>query len=165
MVKALDGRYEAGRRAQVKVKLERTADCVVAGFRRFDDQALVGSLLLGLYDGDVLRHVGVVTSLGARQRAEVSGVVAPCVTELVGHPWARGFGLERSPLGRLKGSAGRWTPELELDWVPLRPELVAEVAFDHAEARRFRHPARFRRWRPDRDPATCTIDQLDRGRG
>ena len=157
------GLYEPGVRAMLKVKTERTAECVVAGFRWRADEEALGSLLLGLYadDGD-LRHVGVVTSFSAERRREVLDAVRPLATSLQGHPWERGFGLGKSPLGRLLGAAGRWVPgEMELDWVPLRPELVAEVAYDQLDAHRFRHPARFRRWRPDREARSCALDQLD----
>jgi ATP-dependent DNA ligase len=152
--------YQAGRRAMVKVKLERTADCVVAGLRLFPDGRL-SSLLLGLYDeARSLRHVGVVTSFPHEDRVVLPGVLAPLAVPLEQHPWRGGFLIERSPLGRLKGSAGRWTPEMEHDWVPLRPERVIEAAYDQLDAERFRHAARFRRWRFDRDPASCTIDQV-----
>src|SRR5215212_6982015 len=128
-------RYEPGRRAMVKVKHERTADCVVAGFRWLVERPLPSSLLL--------------------ER------LAPLVVPLQGHTWEHGFRLAGSPTGRLKGSAGSWTPsEMEQDWVPVAPELVAEIAYDQRDHRRFRHPGRFRRWRPDRDPASCTFDQL-----
>jgi ATP-dependent DNA ligase len=84
----------------------------------------------------------------------------PLVAPLAGHPWEGGFGLEGGALGRLKGTAGRWTPDMPRDWVPLRPERVAEVSYDAVEGLRFRHPARFLRWRPDRDAESCRIDQL-----
>lgn len=155
-----DLRYEAGKRAMVKVKLDRTADCVVAGVRVFAD-GVVASLLLALYDGDRLRHVGVASSFPQWRRLELALELAPHVVELEGHPWEHGFGLEGGPLGRLKGAAGRWTPDLERDWVPLRPERVCEVGYDTIEGWRFRHPVRFRRWRPDRDPESCTYEQLD----
>jgi ATP-dependent DNA ligase len=77
------------------------------------------------------------------------------------HPWRAGFAIERSPLGRLLGSASRWTPEMGLDWLPLAPRRVVEVAFDQVDGTRFRHPARFVRWRPDRDPRSCSIDQIE----
>ena len=154
--------YQPGVRAMVKVKTERTADCVVAGFRWTGDAPSLGSLLLGLYDdAGELRHVGVVTSFTQARRKEVLDDLAPLVTEIEGHPWERGFGLERSPLGRLLGAAGRWAPgEMVRDWTPIRPERVCEVAYDQLDDHRFRHPARFRRWRPDRDPRSCTLDQL-----
>lgn len=165
VAKPADLHYEPGRRAMLKVKRERTADCVVAGFRWYrDDPAEVGSLLLGLYDADgALRHVGVVTSFGREQRRRLAAALQPIEVPLAGHPWEHGFGLERSPMGRLKGAAGRWEPGRGTpDWTPLAPTLVAEVAFDAFEGRRFRHPARFKRWRPDRDARSCTFDQLDR---
>jgi ATP-dependent DNA ligase len=149
-----------------KVKPERTAECVVAGFRAvLDRRPLVASLLLGLYeerDGeDLLRHVGVVSAFPDRLRAELVRDLAPHAVPLERHPWAAGFALEGGPMGRLAGSAGRWTPDLEHDWVPLAPELVCEVAYDQVDGHRLRHPARWRRWRPDRSPRSCRIDQLD----
>lgn len=163
VVKASDLRYEPGRRAMVKVKRERTADCVVAGFRCFGDapEPELSSLLLGVYDvTGQLVHVGVARGGGAAARAALLRDLAPFVTGLPGHPWEAGFGLGPSPLGRLKGAAGRWTPDLDQDWVPVRPVLVAEVAYDQLDVDKFRHPARFRRWRPDRDPGSCTLDQF-----
>lgn len=154
-----DQRYEPGRRSMVKVKNVRTADCVVAGLRVHPDGG-VGSLLLGAYDGEVLRHVGVASSLARPVRAEMRQDLAPLVAELAAHPWELGFALEGGALGRLKGTAGRWSPDMPRDWVPLRPERVAEVSYDHLEGYRFRHPARFRRWRPDRDARSCTIEQF-----
>ena len=156
--------YVAGRRAMIKVKPERTADCVVAGYRWFaDDPREVGSLLLGLYDGATLVHVGVVTSFTRAQRRALVDELAPLVVPLRDHPWEYGFGLGHSPMGRLKGSAGRWEPSMgPPDWTPLAPSLVAEVAYDSFEQQRFRHPARFRRWRPDRDARSCTFAQLER---
>ena len=153
--------YEPGRRVMVKVKHERTADCVVAGLRLFTDRPVLSSLLLALHDeaGD-LRHVGVVTSFPVADRARILDELTPLVIPLAEHPWRDGFLIGRSPVGRLKGSAGRWTPEMEHDWVPLRPERVCEVGFDQLDVDRFRHPARFRRWCPDREPRSCTLDQL-----
>jgi ATP-dependent DNA ligase len=158
--------YEAGRRSQawLKVKPVRTADCVAAGFRWVEGRPLVASLLLGLYDasGD-LRHVGVAASFPGTRRRELVDELRPAMTSLAGHPWEHGFALERGPMGRLKGSAGAWDPAtMEQDWVPLRPELVCEVGYDQVDATgRWRHPARFLRWRPDRDPASCTFDQIE----
>ncbi|HEV3407064.1 MAG TPA: ATP-dependent DNA ligase [Gaiellaceae bacterium] len=155
--------YQPGVRAMVKVKTERTADCVVAGFRWMADRPLLGSLLLGLHDeAGGLRHVGVVTSFTQARRQEVLDELAPLVTEIEGHPWEHGFGLDPSPLGRLLGAAGRWAPgEMARDWIPVRPERVCEVAYDQIDGYRFRHPARFRRWRPDREPRSCALDQLE----
>jgi ATP-dependent DNA ligase len=162
MAKHVHGAYTPGRREWVKVKRERTADCVVAGFRWNAARPTLGSLLLGLYDDRArLRHVGVCTSFTAKRREELLEELRPLVVPLEGHPWEHGFGLERSPVGRLLGAAGRWTPEeMELEWVPLAPERVAEVAYDQVDGLRFRHAARFRRWRPDRDPRSCTVEQL-----
>jgi ATP-dependent DNA ligase len=163
VAKRHDLRYRAGIRAMVKVKHEQTADCVVAGLRLRVDAPVVGSLLLGLYDdAGELRHVGVASSFSAERRRELLDDLRPHVTRLEGHPWERGFLLAGSPMGRLKGAAGRWSAdEMELDWFPLAPRLVCEVAYDHVDEDRFRHVARFRRWRPDRDPRSCLLEQLD----
>ena len=153
--------YQPGKRAMVKVKTLRTADCVVAGYRPFVDSPAVSSLLLALYDdAGALHHVGVVQAFTDRERAELVDDLVPLRIPLTEHPWAGGFLIGRSPMGRLKGSAARWTPDMEHDWVPLRPERVVEVAFDQVDGTRFRHPARLVRWRPDREPRSCTLDQL-----
>jgi ATP-dependent DNA ligase len=155
--------YRPGAREMLKVKLERTVDCVVGGFRVFEDMALA-SLLLALYDErGGLEHIGVASSFSERQRAELVADLAPHVTRLEGHPWERGFLTGGAPMGRLPGAAGRWTPDMALDWIPTRPELICEVTYDHLDGRRLRHPARFRRWRPDREPRSCTFAQIDRG--
>jgi ATP-dependent DNA ligase len=164
VVKAPDGRYEPGARAMLKVKLERTADCVVAGLRGTPDpEPRATSLLLGLYDENgALQHVGVAGSLGRRRGQEVLAALGPYATDLAGHPWEHGFLMQGGPTGRLKGAAGRWDPAtMPLDWVPLRPERVAEVAYEQLDGHRFRHPGRFRRWRDDREPASCRVEQLD----
>ena len=162
VAKPRDGRYEPGKRTMLKVKRERTAECVVAGVRLFVDRPVLSSLVLALYDGaGALHHVGVVTSFPVAQRAPLLAELAPLAIPLEEHPWRAGFTITRSPLGRLKGAAGRWMPGMGHDWIPLRPERVCEVAFDQVDGYRFRHPARFRRWRPDRDPRSCTVDQLD----
>jgi ATP-dependent DNA ligase len=153
--------YAPGARTMVKVKPERTADCVVAGFRWLADRPLPSSLLLGLYDGGELHHVGVVSSFAAPQRERLLERLRPLVVDLEGHPWERGFLLDGGATGRLLGAAGRWTPDMVHDWTPVAPELVCEVAYDQLDGLRFRHPARFRRWRPDREPASCRFDQLD----
>ncbi len=153
--------YEPGRRSMLKVKMERTADCVVAGLRWLTDRPAIGSLLLGLFsDRGELGHVGVVSSFTEQARTRFLEELSPLAVPLQDHPWSTGFLIERSPLGRLKGAAGRWTPDMAQDWLPLRLERVAEVAFDRFDRDRFRHPARFVRWRPDRDPRSCTFDQL-----
>ncbi|MCU1279993.1 MAG: ATP-dependent ligase, partial [bacterium] len=162
VAKPCELRYLPGKRAMVKVKRERTADCVVAGFRWFGDQRVVGSLLLGLYDGAELRHIGVSSAFSGARRAELADELRGDVVPLRGHPWAHGFGLGPSPMGRLPGAAGRWDPtEMTQDWVPLAPSRVVEVAYDHIDGTRFRHPARFVRWRPDREPRSCTFAQLE----
>jgi ATP-dependent DNA ligase len=155
-------RYEEGARRMVKVKRERTADCVVAGFRWLGDRPLPSSLLLGLYDDGELRHVGVASAFAEAHRRQLLEELAPYVVPLEGHPWEQGFLLAGSPTGRLRGAAGRWAPEeMEQDWTPIAPELVCEVAYEQVDDHRFRHPARFRRWRPDRDARSCTLEQLD----
>ena len=154
--------YQPGRRAIWKVKVERTADCVVGGIRVFDDHPLVASLLLGLYDArGKLLHVGVASAFTVERRAGIYRDLRPLFVPLEDHPWSRGFGLEASPLGRLGRAAGRWTPELAPDWIPVRPERVCEVSFDQWQDDRFRHPTRFKHWRFDRDPESCTLDQTD----
>ena len=161
VAKPRDASYQPGTRAMVKVKRERTADCVVAGFRFLADRPLPSSLLLGLYDATgSLEHVGVASSFTEREREKVLEMLAPLIVPLEGHPWERGFLLAGGSVGRLKGSAGRWVPGMEMDWVPLAPELACEVAYDQLDGDRFRHPARFRRWRPDREPRSCTFDQF-----
>jgi ATP-dependent DNA ligase len=155
--------YEPGARAMVKVKHERTADCVVAGFRWFVDRPLPSSLLLGLYDdAGALCHIGIASSFSEARRRELLEEIGPYVSDLAGHPWEHGFLLSGGATGKLRGAAGRWSPEeMEQDWTPLAPVLVCEVAFDQVDGNRLRHPARFRRWRPDLDPQGCTLAQLE----
>jgi ATP-dependent DNA ligase len=156
--------YQPGRRAMIKVKTLHTIECVVAGYRPYVDTPALSSLLLALFDDvGALHHVGVVQAFTDRERVELVEELAPLRVPLEAHPWANGFLIGRSPTGRLKGSAARWTPEMDHDWVPLRPERVAEVAFDQLDGTRFRHPARLVRWRPDREARSCTLDQLDAG--
>jgi ATP-dependent DNA ligase len=154
--------YRPGERALIKVKQERTADCVVAGFRLFEDRPLPSSLLLGVYDdAGSLRHVGLASSFAEAQRPGLLETLRPRAIPLERHPWRDGFLLEGSPMGRMRGAAARWTPDMGLDWIPLEPKLVCEVVYDHLDVDRFRHPARFRRFRPDRDPRSCTFAQFD----
>ena len=160
VAKALDLRYQPGKRAMIKVKRARTVDCVLAGMRVVRGPAL-SSLLLGLWHGDELRHLGVCSQFTRARRAELVAELAPLMMSLEGHPWEHGFHVGRSPMGRLPGSAGRWDPaEMERDWIPLRPERVIEVSYDHLDDQRFRHPGHFVRWRPDRDARSCTFEQL-----
>jgi ATP-dependent DNA ligase len=162
VAKQRDLRYEPGVRAMVKVKRERTADCVVAGFRWLVDRPLPSSLLLGLYDdAGELQHVGVATSFTETRRRELLDELAPLVVPIAGHPWEHGFLTGGSIVGKLKGGAGRWTPEMGQDWTPLAPVRVCEVAYDALDGDRFRHPARFRRWRPDREARSCTFAQFE----
>ncbi|HUP54310.1 MAG TPA: ATP-dependent DNA ligase [Methylomirabilota bacterium] len=160
VAKADDLPYAPGRRSMIKVKHLRTADCVVAGLRATKARG-VTSLLLGLYDDTgALRHVGSVSQLTAADRqAMLPGLVALAIP-LEDHPWRNGFTIGASPLGRLPGSAARWTPDMEHDWLPLDPVRVVEVGFDQVDGDRFRHPARFLRWRPDRETASCLLDQI-----
>jgi ATP-dependent DNA ligase len=156
-------RYEPGRREMIKVKRERTADCVVAGFRWLVDRPLPSSLLLGLYDADErLVHLGIASAFSEARRVELLERLRPLVVPLAGHVWEHGFLLSGGPTGRLPGAAGRWAPgEMAPDWTPVSPELVCEVSYDQLDDRRFRHPARFRRWRPDREALSCRLEQLD----
>ena len=145
----------------LKVKHERTADCVLAGMRVAGDPAEVTSLMLGLYDNSgTLEHIGVVGSLAKRVRTALGAELGPLVAPLAGHPWERGFLASGGPTGRLKGAAGRWMPGMTMDWIPLAPSRAVEVAYTQVDSRRLRHPAKFVRWRPDRDPRSCLLDQL-----
>ena len=155
--------YQPGKRAMIKVKTRRTLDAVVAGYRWMMERDAIGSLLLGLYDdAGTLRHIGVASSFAEEARARFLDELSPSAIALDQHPWAEGFLIDPSPLGRLKGAAGRWTPDMAMDWVPIRLDRVCEVEYDRFDGDRLRHPARFLRWRPDRDPESCTFDQLAR---
>ena len=155
--------YRPNERLMSKVKHERTADCVVAGVREHKSGPVVGSLLLGLFDDSgVLQHVGVCASFPMRRRRELMGELAPLRMESVeGHPWARWRQEEAHAGNRMPGGPSRWTGKKDLSWLPLRPERVCEVAYDHMQGDRFRHTAQFRRWRPDREPTECTYAQLE----
>jgi ATP-dependent DNA ligase len=170
VAKPLDGAYEEGKRTMQKVKHLRTADCVVGGFRVHKDGVGVGSLLLGLYDDDgVLHHVGVASSFAAPVRDQLLGELEPYRDgALEGHPWRTwaeadaGAPESAAESGqRRPGAQSRWNAGKDLSWEPLRLELVAEVAYEHLQGDRFRHTARFQRWRPDREPSSCTYEQLD----
>ena len=168
VAKPLEGTYQPDKRVMVKIKHERTADCVVAGYRvhRSGPDAL-GSLMLGLYTGDgELAHVGVIGAFPMARRRELLGELQPLVTDLAGHPWdwaglaAAQAADPADPAARF-GGGSRWNAGKDLSFVPLRPERVVEVRYDHMEGRRFRHTAQFVRWRPDRQPRSCTYEQLD----
>ncbi|WP_043505245.1 ATP-dependent DNA ligase [Streptomyces glaucescens] len=164
VAKPLNLRYRPDERAMYKIKHERTADVVVAGYRLHKSGPVVGSLLLGLHDDrGVLQHVGVSAAFPMRQRAELVAELEPLrMTDVRGHPWAAWAEEAAHESARLPGAPSRWSSKKDLSWVPLRPERVAEVAYDHMEnGARFRHTARFRRWRPDRTPESCTYAQLE----
>ncbi|MFG2944777.1 ATP-dependent DNA ligase [Streptomyces adustus] len=157
-------RYLQDERAMFKIKHERTADVVVAGYRFHKSGPVVGSLLLGLYDDrGTLQHVGVCAAFAMKRRAELVEELEPLrLTDVEGHPWAAWSDESAHETARLPGAPSRWSGKKDLSWVPVRPERVAEVAYDHMEnGARFRHTARFRRWRPDRAPESCTYAQLE----
>ena len=167
IAKPLDGTYQQDKRVMFKIKHVRTADCVLAGFRRHktstEANPLVGSLLLGLYDDDgTLQHVGVVGAFTATRRAELVGELEPL---LLGdgdtHPWSEWASAEAHAGRRLPGAVSRWNATKDLSFVPLRPERVLEVKYEHMEGTRFRHLAHFVRWRDDRTPQSCTYEQLE----
>lgn len=148
VAKRLDRPYESGRRAMVKVKQMRTADCVVGGFRYEQGRRVIGSILLGLYDAEGrLDHVGFTSAFGNFDRSELTQRL-----EALREP--PGF------TGKAPGGPSRWSTERSGAWEPVRPELVAEVRFDHVSGDRFRHGTAFLRWRPDKPPRTCTMDQI-----
>jgi ATP-dependent DNA ligase len=163
VAKGLDGVYEPDRRGWFKVKHQRTADCVVGGYRlhkRGED--LIGSLLLGLFTDDgELASVGVIGAFPMARRRELLVELQPLVTTFEGHPWDWGRYAEADSRTWRGSETSRWNPGKTLSFVPLRPERVVEVRYDHLEGRRFRHTAQFVRWRPDRDPRSCTYDQLE----
>jgi ATP-dependent DNA ligase len=155
--------YAPGKRTQLKVKHQRTADVVVGGFRWHKDGAGVGSLLLGLYDdAGQLRHIGVASSFSARRRAELVQELAPHRPgegERFEHPWLDGLGEGGATASPRAPS--RWNSGKDTSWEPLRLGLVAEVAYEQLQGDRLRHGARLVRWRPDREPASCRYDQLE----
>ncbi|MFD7298007.1 ATP-dependent DNA ligase [Streptomyces sp. NPDC059897] len=165
VAKPLTLRYRQDERVMLKIKHERTADCVVAGYRFHKSGPVVGSLLLGLYDDEgVLQHVGVCAAFTMKRRTELVAELEPLRMELPakGHPWAAWTDEAAHESRRMPGATSRWTGKKDLSWIPLRPDLVAEVAYEHMEnGARFRHTARFRRWRPDRTPDSCTYAQLE----
>jgi ATP-dependent DNA ligase len=167
VAKPLDGTYQQDKRVMFKVKHERTADCVVAGFRWHKSGPVVGSLLLGLYrDDGSLQHVGVTASFPMSRRRELLDEIAPYRlpeggAAAAGHPWGNWADAQAHVDRRMPGNVSRWNAGKDLSFVPLRPELVVEVAYERMEGDRFRHTAQFRRWRPDRDPRSCTYEQLE----
>lgn len=168
IAKPAHGTYEPNKRVMLKVKHERECDCVVAGFRWHKNAhgTAVGSLLLGLFDDSGnLEHVGVCASFTAAKRRELVEFLAPYrIDALAGHPWrawAEAQPDENDAVHRRPGMQSRWSQGKDLSWEPLRPELIAQVAYDHMQGSRFRHTAQFRRWRKDKAPRDCTFAQLE----
>jgi ATP-dependent DNA ligase len=170
VAKKLSEKYQPGKRAMLKIKHQRTADCVVAGFRwhKNGPGTHVGSLLLGLYGDDGrLNHVGITSSFTWDRRATILEELEPLRENAVeGHPWQEwaewaGLGSADASGQRLPGATSRWNRGKDLSWEPLRAEKVVEVAYDHLQGDRFRHATTFKRWRPDKQPADCRYDQLE----
>jgi ATP-dependent DNA ligase len=155
--------YRENERTMVKVKHQRTCDCVVAGFRWHKSGGVIGSLLLGLFDEHgTLHHVGVAGAFTMARRKELVDELAPYrENALEDHPWASWASASEEAAGRMPGGLSRWSQGKDLSWEPLRPELVCEVSYEHMQGDRFRHAAHFQRWRPDREPASCNYDQLE----
>ena len=165
IAKPEDGIYEPGKRAMIKVKHARTADCVVAGFRwhKNGSGTRVGSLLLGLYDDKGrLQHVGVTSSFTMAMREQLARELAPLRNNaLANHPWREWANGGPAAPNRMPGGQSRWSAGKDLSWEPLRIERVCEVKYDHMQGDRFRHAAIFLRWRPDKQPGDCRYDQLE----
>ena len=170
IAKRLDAPYQPGKRAMLKIKHQRTADCIVAGFRwhKNGPGTHVGSLLLGLYDDTgQLHHVGITSSFSWDRRAELVRELEPLRKGASdGHPWGEwaewaSAGAADASGQRLPGATSRWNRGKDLSWEPLRAERVAEVAYDHLQGDRFRHATTFKRWRPDKPVAECRYDQLE----
>jgi ATP-dependent DNA ligase len=164
MAKPEEGTYEPGKRAMIKVKHARTADCVVAGFRwHKSGRDAVGSLLLGLYDDrGALQHVGVTSSFTMAARRQLVSELEPLRRDaLEHHPWRDWADADAARSGRMPGGQSRWSAGKDLSWEPLRIERVCEVKYDHLQGDRFRHAAVFLRWRPDKPPSACRYDQLE----
>jgi ATP-dependent DNA ligase len=165
VAKPLTASYQENARTMLKIKHERTADVVVAGYREHKtstpERPLLGSLLLGLYADGKLQHVGVSASFTEKRRAELIEELQPLVVPIEKHPWGEWQEWAIANPDRVPGTQSRWSAGKDLSFTPLRPDLVLEVAYDHMEGRRFRHTAQFRRWRTDRDPESCGYDQLE----
>ena len=165
IAKPEDGTYQPGKRAMIKVKHARTADCVVAGFRwhKAGKDELIGSLLLGLYDDHgSLHHVGVTSSFTMAMRKQLARELAPLREHALDeHPWREWAEAGAGEMARMPGGQSRWSAGKDLSWEPLRIERVCEVKYDHMQGPRFRHAAVFQRWRPDRRPRDCRYDQLE----
>jgi ATP-dependent DNA ligase len=164
VAKPEDLTYQPGVRAMIKIKHARTADCVVAGFRwHKSGQDAIGSLLLGLYDGNRhLQHVGVTSAFTLTMRKQLVTELAPLrVDALKDHPWKEWAQTDAAGFQRMPGGQSRWSAGKDLSWEPLRVERVCEVKYDHMQGNRFRHGAVFQRWRPDKRPEDCGYDQLE----
>ncbi|ALI29474.1 LigC-like protein [Mycolicibacterium fortuitum] len=164
IAKGLNLTYQPDKRVMFKIKHQRTADCVVAGYRLHKSGPdTVGSLLLGLYTDDgELASVGVIGAFSMERRRQLFTELQPLITSFENHPWNWAEQVAADPdLARRYGGGSRWNAGKDLSFVPLRPERVVEVRYDHMEGRRFRHTAQFNRWRPDRDPRSCTYAQLE----
>ena len=163
IAKPAGGTYQPGKRAMLKIKHARTAECVVAGFRwHKTGNDAVGSLLLGLYDDEgTLQHVGVTSSFTMVMRKELVKLLAPLrKNAFEKHPW-RAWAEEAGMTSRMPGGQSRWSAGKDLSWEPLRIERVCEVKYDHLQGSRFRHGTTFLRWRPDKEPKDCRYDQLE----
>ena len=164
IAKPENGTYQPGKRAMIKVKHARTADCVVAGFRWHKSGTdAVGSLLLGLYDTTgTLHHVGVTSSFTMAVRAQLAVELAPLRKDALGeHPWRAWAQADGTGSARMPGAQSRWSAGKDLSWEPLRIERACEVKYDHLQGDRFRHATTFLRWRPDKPPRECRYDQLE----
>jgi ATP-dependent DNA ligase len=165
IAKPQDGAYQPGKRAMIKVKHARTADCVVAGFRwhKNGKNTLIGSLLLGLYDDKGrLHHVGVTSAFSMATRKQLAQELKPLRTNAIEkHPWREWADADGGGGTRMPGGQSRWSAGKDLSWEPLRIERVCEVKYDHMQGDRFRHAAIFLRWRPDKKPRDCRYDQLE----
>ena len=164
IAKPSDAPYQPGKRAMLKIKHQRTADCVVAGFRWYKERDdAVGSLLLGLYDdAGVLHHVGITSAFGMAVREELARELAPLRRDaLADHPWRDWLAAPAGDDRRMPGAQSRWSAGTDLSWEALRPERVCEVKYDHLQGLRFRHAATFLRWRPDKPASECRYDQLE----
>ena len=165
IAKPLGATYQPNARTMLKIKHERTADVVVAGYRLHKtstpENPLLGSLLLGLYADGKLQHVGVSASFTAARRAELLEELRPLETDIVDHPWGEWAEWAIANPDRVPGTQSRWSAGKDLSFTPLRPERVLEVKYDAMEGNRFRHTAHFKRWRTDRDPESCGYEQLE----
>ncbi len=165
VAKPLGAAYQENARTMLKIKHERTADVVLAGYRLHKtstpEKPLLGSMLLGLYADGKLQHVGVSASFTAARRAELIDELKPLECDIADHPWGEWQQWAIANPDRVPGTQSRWSAGKDLSFTPVRPERVLEVKYDAMEGRRFRHTAHFKRWRPDRDPESCGYDQLE----